>query len=279
MRTEERHDFNLQVAQAIAPTWERRRGDIEQVAAPVRRWMLAELAPRPGQTILELAAGVGDTGFEAAPLVGDGGRVICTDFSPAMVEAARRRGDALGLRNVDYRVMDAERIELEAASVDGVICRYALMLMTDPAAALAETRRVLRPHGRLVLAVWGPPERNPFFTLAGGALVRRGLVPPPDPAAPGIFSLGARERLADLLTRAGFADARIEEVAVRLFARDVDDYLGFTADTAGPLALALRALDEEQRRSVAADVAEAAAPFSVAGGLELPAVTLVAVAR
>ena len=72
-----------------------------------------------------------------------------------MVEAARRRGTELGLENVEYLVMDAERIELDADSVDGVLCRFGYMLMADQAAALAETRRVLRAGGRLALAVWG----------------------------------------------------------------------------------------------------------------------------
>jgi len=58
--------FSYEVAEQIAPTWERRRADIEEVAAPVREWMLRELRPRAGETVLELAAGTGDTGFEAA---------------------------------------------------------------------------------------------------------------------------------------------------------------------------------------------------------------------
>jgi ubiquinone/menaquinone biosynthesis C-methylase UbiE len=66
-----------------------------------------------------------------------------------MVEVARRRGTELGLGNVDYRVIDAERIELDSGSVDGVFCQSTYMLAAGPAAALAETRRVLRPRGRL----------------------------------------------------------------------------------------------------------------------------------
>ena len=60
----------LQIAEAIAPGWERRRADIEELATPVREWMLRVLGPRDGDTVLELAAGVGDTGFEAAAIVG-----------------------------------------------------------------------------------------------------------------------------------------------------------------------------------------------------------------
>ena len=60
-----------EIAEAIAPGWERWRARIEEVTTPVREWMLKELAPRPGDTVLELAAGAGDTGFEAAALDGE----------------------------------------------------------------------------------------------------------------------------------------------------------------------------------------------------------------
>lgn len=124
---------------------------------PGREWLIGELGPRPGETVLELGAGVGDTGFEAAAILGEGGRLISTDFSPEMVEVTGRRGTELGLGNVEYRVIDAERIELDSGSVDGVLCQSTYMLVGDPAAGLAETRRVLRPGGRLALSVWGAP--------------------------------------------------------------------------------------------------------------------------
>ena len=92
--------------------------------------------------------------------------MISSDFSPAMVEVARRRGAKLRLRNVEYRVIDGERIELGDDSVDGVLCQSGYMLLADPAAALAETRRVLRSGGRLALSVWGAPERNPGLRSA-----------------------------------------------------------------------------------------------------------------
>ena len=185
--TDDRYrEATYEIAEAIAATWERRRADVKELATPVREWMLGELRPQQGDTVLELAAGVGDTGFEAATIVGQSGRLITTHVSPAMLEAARRRGADLGVANVDYRVMDAERIELDDDSVDGVLCRFGYMLMADPAAALAESRRVLRPGGRLTLAVWGALERNPFFGIIAVTLVQRGYIAPPEPPpAPG----------------------------------------------------------------------------------------------
>jgi ubiquinone/menaquinone biosynthesis C-methylase UbiE len=157
----------LAIAEAIAPGWERRRPFIDETTAPVREWMIQALGPQPGETLLELAAGAGEVGFAAAARIGETGRLITTDVSPAMLDVARRRGAELGLDNVDYAVMDAEQIELEDESVDGILCRFAYMLMPDPQTALDEARRVLRRGGRLALAVWGPAERNPFFSLVG----------------------------------------------------------------------------------------------------------------
>jgi ubiquinone/menaquinone biosynthesis C-methylase UbiE len=270
---------NYEIAEKIAPTWERRRADIEEVATPVREWMLRELRPQEGDTVLELAAGVGETGFEAARIIGERGRLITTDFSPAMLEAARRRGAELGLENVEYRVMDAERIELDGASVDGVLCRFGFMLMADPAAALAETRRVLRPGGRLTLGVWGAPERNPFFGIIAASLIQRGHIDPPEPPpAPGVFSMASAERTEALLRGAGFSEVRTEEVPGRFVLPNVDEYLSVIADTAGPIALAMRELPESDRAAVKVDVEDSFSRFAVGGGYELPCVALCALA-
>ena len=161
----------------------------------MREWLIGALGPQPGETLLELGAGTGETGFEASAILGEDGRLISTDFSPEMVEVARRRGSELGLRNVDHRVIDAERIELDSGSVDGVLCQSTYMLAADPAVALAETRRVLRPGGRLALSVWGAPERNPWASIGGMILIERGHMPPPSPAHRGSSAWRARSAL------------------------------------------------------------------------------------
>lgn len=279
MDLEEYRRSSHETWEILAPGWERRREAIASMAGPVREWLVDALAAQPGETLLELSAGPGEVGFEAAPRLGVRGRLICSDFSPEMVEVARRRGAQLGLENVDYRVIDAERIDLDSDSVDAVLCRFGYMLMADPAAALAETRRVLRPGGRAALAVWGVPERNAWFSVAAALLRERGHLPPPEPDGPGPFSMASEERTTALLRSAGFESLHIGEVPTRAFYRDVEDFLSFSIDTAGPLAMAMRELAEAESKAIREALTERFAPFASDGGFALPGVALCAIAR
>lgn len=105
---------------AMAPGWHARREEVWNISRRVGEWMIRKLDPQPGDTVLELAAGLADTGFMAARLVGETGRVIITDFAPEMVAAARQRAEELGVGNAEFRVLDAERMDLGTDSVDGV---------------------------------------------------------------------------------------------------------------------------------------------------------------
>jgi ubiquinone/menaquinone biosynthesis C-methylase UbiE len=269
----------LETWNAMAPGWERWRAKVEETARPVRDWLIGELAPQPGQTILELAAGPGDLGFGAAELVGGEGRLISTDFSPVMVDVARRRSAELGLLNVEHRVMDAERIELENDSVDGVLCRFGFMLMPDASKALAETRRVLRPGGRLALAVWREAERNPWLSIVGRMLVERGLVPRPVPGAPGIFALADEERLRALLEGAGFQVLSMEDVPLRFVYEGLEEYIVRAQDTGGIFARIWREASPGEQDEMRMQLAEAFAPFEVDGRYEFPGIALAASAR
>jgi SAM-dependent methyltransferase len=264
--------------EAMAPGWERWRSQLEEALTPVRTWLITQLAPQPGDTVLELGAGPGDTGFAAAALVGEAGRLISSDFSPEMVEVARRRGGELGLENVDYRVIDAERIDLDLASVDGVLCQSSYMLVADPAAALSETRRVLRPGGRLAMSVWGAPDLNPWASIGGRILVERGLLPSPEPGAPGPFSMASEERTRALLEDAGFTEVRTDEVSVRFPFRDIDEYERWVTDLSGSFAMVLRGLADLEREALRAELRAAFEPYATQEGYELGGVSLTALA-
>jgi ubiquinone/menaquinone biosynthesis C-methylase UbiE len=266
------------VWEAMAPGWDDRHAYLEKIAGAVTERMLEELAPARGDTILELAAGTGVVGFAAASLVGPEGRVIVTDFSMAMVDAAERHAKKLGLANVECRVLDAERLDLPAEYVDGILCRWGYMLMADPLAALKEARRVLRRGGRLSCAVFAGPDENPWAALPMSVLQERGHVPPPKPGAPGILALADRTHLRGLFAGAGFSQTRIDDVAFDWSFRDVDDFWEFLTGAAGAIAIVLRRLDEAELSEVRNQIAARTAPFTDPDGIRLPGLSLVAAA-
>jgi ubiquinone/menaquinone biosynthesis C-methylase UbiE len=262
------------VWEAMAAGWETKRSYLWGVSRHIGEWLIANLDVHPGQTILELACGPGDTGFAAAPLLGPTGRLILTDFAPAMVEAARRRGAELGLANVEYRVMDAERMDLADGSVDGVLCRWGYMLMADPAAAFKETRRILRRGGRLCFSVFGSAERNPWAAMPARVLIEGGHMAPPAPEAPGILALANPDRITRLLADAGFGHPRIEEVPLIFDFESANEYWSFLKEIAGALALVITSLPEERQRAVRRTLEDCLGPFRRDGGYALSGVCL-----
>jgi ubiquinone/menaquinone biosynthesis C-methylase UbiE len=241
----------------------------------VSDWLVDQIGPQPGQAILELAAGPGETGFLAAERVGPAGHLISTDLSPGMVAAARRGADARGLSNVECRVMDAERIDLADASVDGVISRFGLMLVPDPAQALSETRRVLRHGGRLAYAVMGRPDRNPWLSLFMRAVLQSGHAPPGDPFGPGgPFSLSASERNRELLVGAGFSDVQVEQIAGLVHFTGFDDYWALQSAVAGPVALLIASLSADEVDSIRAALEPTLAPFRSGKTYDIPSLAV-----
>lgn len=261
--------------QTVAAGWERHADAIRRDTMPVASWMLEAIEPQPGHQLLELAAGIGDTGFLAAELVQPGGTLTSSDLVPEMLTAAQRRADQLGITNVRFRQIDAEVIDQPAASLDGVLARWGYMLMPDAEAALRDTRRVLKPGGRVALAAWADPEDNPWTVLPGTALLERGLIEP-TPPGPGQFAWAPEGTIEELLQAAGFVEYDVASLAFTMRYPSVEAWWQQTSD------MSLRVQERSSRAhdaEIVASLAERAAPWTADdGSLAVPARTWVAAA-
>ena len=264
---------------SVAAGWERRRDAMWEMTQPVSKRLVELLAPEPGETLLELAAGSGDTGYLATERIGPEGRLITSDFVPEIVDSARRRAATLALENVEFQVLDAQALDLPDTSVDGVLCRWGYMLTDDPARALAETRRVLRPGGRVSFTVWGSAPENPWASTAGRVLVGRGLAEPPDPDAPGPFRLGDRARVDELVASAGLELAVHEDFPVAFRYASFDDYWETSRDLSHTLKRALDALGDDEIAGVRTELSQALGGTPSGDPLELSGITQIVLAR
>ncbi len=252
--------------------WEAERETVAAVNAPVTEALVGAIAPTPSDLVLDLAAGTGDV---AEAVAARGARVIATDLSPVMVEAARRRGIA----GAEHRVMDMQAIELADASVDAVVSRFGYMLVPDAALALRETRRVLKPGGRLAFATWAPAQRNPWATAYGPVLIERGLQEPPKPGEPGQFALGDPDLIDALVRPAGFEQVSVEEVAVEYRFPSWEEYSRVMNSLAAALRLTLAELAPDVRAEVDAAARARLDRFLTPDGYVLPGLALVTSAR
>jgi len=261
---------------AVAAGWARQSDRLRRLGQPVTERFMREIAP--GDRVLDVASGVGEPALTIAEHVGHSGRVVGTDLVEEMLEAARANAAVRGVVNVEFRHVDGEAIDVEPKTFDVVTSRWGLMFMPDPVACLTAARRALKPGGRLVAAVWGAPDRNPWVAVPMGLLMRRLGVEPPPPGAPGIFALADWERLQGVVEAAGFTNVLLEELALPM--SDCDrghEYLEFMLDLAGPLTALYNRVPEAERGQVM-DELSAACEAAGGGTARLPGVTWIVTA-
>ena len=208
--------------------------------------LLSAAALRPGDQVLHLACGTGLVAFEAARAIGPGGRVLGVDLSGGMVAAARHSALRRRGANIEFERMDAEALALPDARLDAVLCALGLMYLSEPEQALREMRRVLRPGGRLALAVWGERSRcawSAVFPIVDAEVA--------GDVCPLFFRLGARDALTTLCADAGFEALVQHRIPTTLAYANADEACD-AAFIGGPVALAWSRFDADVRARVRA---------------------------
>jgi ubiquinone/menaquinone biosynthesis C-methylase UbiE len=248
--------------------WDRAAADYEALwqaqLAPAQECLLACAALAPGERVLDVACGTGLVSLAAARAVRPGGSVLGVDLSAAMVEAATARARALGLPHTAFARMDAEHLERPDASVDVALCALGLMYVPEPEQALRELRRVLRPGGRLALAVWGERARcgwAPLFGIVDDEVHSE--------VCPLFFRLGQGDTLARLCAEAGFERLQTQRLATTLCYADADEACR-AAFVGGPVALAWSRFDARVRARVCERYLEAIEPWRDGKAYRIP---------
>lgn len=258
--------------------WRRQTPTLERWYGPLTCQMLELAGIRPGQRILDIAAGAGEPAVSAAERVGPGGYVLATDISEGIVELALQVARERGLKQVETRVMDGEKLDLPDASFDAVLCRLGLMYMPHPVTALSEWRRVLKPGGRVAVAVFSTPDRNDWGAVPASIIRRRAQLPPPVPGQPGPFSLGGPAVLEGVFRQAGFSDPHVLAVPVPHRIASAAEYVQVAREAFGGFNAMMAHLPAPERESVWGEIEASMRSFESPGGFDAPGEGLVGVA-
>jgi ubiquinone/menaquinone biosynthesis C-methylase UbiE len=254
--------------------WDRAVDEYEpgwrQALAPAQRRLLEMAALAPGEHVLDVACGTGLIAIPAAETIGPEGAVVATDLSDAMVAATARAAASRGLANVACRQMEAEALGLPAGAFDATLCGLGLMYFPDPVAALREMRRVLRPGGRVAVAVWGARSDCGWSGIFPVVEARVST-----DVCPMFFQLGTGDTLAIALAQAGFVSISTARVPTVLqYASGVEACAA--AFAGGPVAMAYARFTPEVRRAAERDYLESIAAYRRGRGYAIPGSFVVA---
>jgi ubiquinone/menaquinone biosynthesis C-methylase UbiE len=230
-----------------------------------------------GGRVLDVAAGTGDSTLMAARRVGPLGYVLAADVSASMLKVAAEAAGKESLTNVETRVMDAENLALDADSFDAVICRSALMLFPNPAKALTEIRRVMKPGGKVAVIVCSALEKNPYHGIIHGIVQRLGNIPLPAPGEPWMFALADSGALEDVYKRAGFLTVSVQAVSIKRRFPSVAEAIRTMRNSAGDIRELRSRLNETERERAWVEIEEQLRRFEGPNGLELPGEVLIGV--
>lgn len=182
----------------------------EPLTLPYGLDTLTALRVQPGERLLDLAAGTGGVALAAARR---GAEVVAVDWSPGMVSFLAARASGEGVEGVSAQVMDGQNLDLPTAHFDAACSVFGIMFFPDHRAGLAELLRVLKPGGRVGVAVWQNPSRMEHLAIWERVARTFDADVSCSPRPPAWVQMDSSEGLRQEMEGAGFQDVSVAPVA------------------------------------------------------------------
>lgn len=259
-----------------APYWEKHRAVIREMFAPVTQALIEAAQIRRRNHVLDVATGPGEPALTIAEMLGAEGKVVGIDAVPEMVEAARREAQRRQLRNASFAVAQADTLPAQTNSFDAVVSRFGIMFFPSPGGAVREMLRVLRPEGRMSLAVWHFADRNPFHYVLSRIVDHYVASPPLPPDAPDAFRFAEPGKLAAILADAGTAEVseKLVEFSVRAPVSPEEFWI-LRSEMSERLRSRLAKIPQEQMKGLKREALEAFREYFNNGAVTMPAQVLI----
>src|SRR6185369_1145300 len=252
----------LEAWRESARYWTKHSDTIHKMFTPLTRALIERAGIHEGQTVLDVAGGAGEPSLTIAGVVGTEGSVTYTDGVAQMVEAARAEAQRRGITNIQFRQTVAESLPFADSAFDVVVSRLGVMLFGDPAAAVREMLRVLKPGGRLAFAVWAKSEVNPFCYLVTRVMEQHVKSPAADPDAPNAFRFAEPGKLTRVMTDAGAIDVKEDVITFDIEAPiSPRQFWTLRSQTSDTLRQKLTKLSADEQAEIAVEIEQAVQEF------------------
>lgn len=243
-------------------------GSMTQVCEP----LLDAAEVRAGDRVLDVATG---PGWTAAAAAARGAEVTGVDISAAMLDEARRRHP-----DIRFEMGAAEDLPFEDGSFDVVVSAFGMPHFADHEAVFRECHRVLADSGRLAVASWNPPQQNPFFAVALGAIAQCGSLDVNLPQGVDMFAWADDEVCRQLFTSTGFGEHSRTEVELQFVSNDGPGQMQETLENASVRSRALfQAQTDQARTAILAKIADMLEPMESNGTWTIPATAFLLAAK
>ncbi len=251
---------------SVADGWRKWWQVLENGAQKVSDRLIDLAGVKEGHKVLDIATGTGEPAVSAARRVGETGSVLAIDQAAEMLEVARERASSLGLKNVEFKEMDCEKMDRPQELFDAVLCRWGFMFLPDLAGTLSKLHTMLAPQGRLATSVWSVPQKVPMISLAMSEAMKFLEVPPPPKGTPNPFGLADTDVLKKTFTEAGFTDVHAEPITVTFEFPSAEAYMRFTQEINAPIVALVEKHPAEKQAEVWELIENSAKKFAVEGG-------------
>jgi SAM-dependent methyltransferase len=201
--------------------WTRLQTRLDALFTPLTAALLTAAAAKVGESLLDIGCGCGDLTLQAAKALGPGGYIRGIDISAPMLQRARVRETECRAKDstlapIDWLKADAMLTHF-GPEADLVMSRFGVMFFADPVMAFSRLRQAMKPTGRLAVLCWAPIDQNPWMRVpfeAAKSLTQPLPVLPE--GAPGPFAFGDKNRVYDILSKAGFSNVTAQSVETHL---------------------------------------------------------------
>ena len=239
--------------------------------------LLARVDPKIRERCLDIATGPGEPAMSIARMVGLDGKITGIDLSEEMIRAANEGAQRRRIPNVEFRVMDAEKMDFPDETFDLAVSRFGFQIFTNPDTVAREAHRVLAPKGRIGVTVWSTAEKASAIHAVVGPMLEfaepdeTGYLPTP-------YELGGPGEMVKLFEDAGFHEAKEERKTHAMTYKNENEYVDVFVEGT-PLGHSIREEDPLVQKKILARTRENLRQWRTRKGLEIPCECVIVTAR